>query len=164
MITEKEIEDIYNALIDDESFCRLLYYGEDPFEENKPDIKTNEKYKEIMESIIWLSPQRDDLEKNERVRMCLYKHYSKINIANSPVRYETIQFEIYVPHRLMKKDKRIYQLENKIVNLIDHFKIGTGNLDYVNGNFVTITNVTGYSQYSMSFLVAEGRRMGYGKL
>jgi hypothetical protein len=113
MITEKELLQIYNKLIADENFCRLAYYGTNPFDGNKEDIVSSTNYKELMKDIVRFAPETDDLETNERTRICMYKHHTRLKIETSAIRLEAVQFEIYVPHRLIREDMRVYQLENK---------------------------------------------------
>lgn len=165
MLTEQHLDDIYNKLIYDESFCRLVYYSDNPFGEDKSDITAMGNHKELMEDAIRFAPEMDNLEESETVRICLYKEFTKLRTNPSAVRLETLQFDIYVPHNLVRKDKRVYKLENKIVGLIDGMPLGIGYIDYVNGTFVRIPNVAGYAMYRMTFAMEEGRRVvGYGKL
>jgi hypothetical protein len=164
MLTEQYLDVVYNKLIADESFCRLVYYGNNPFGEDKDDITMMSNHKDIMENSIRFSPGLDDLQENEVVRVCLYKEYTKLRVDTSAVRLETLQFDIFVPHRLVREDKRVYKIENKIASLIDGMPLGIGYLDYVNGSFVKIPNVSGYAMYKMTFSMEEGRRISYGKL
>lgn len=164
MLTEQHIDTVYNVLTSDESFCRLVFYSDNPFDENKSDITVLENHQDIMKELIRFSPGLDDFKENEVVRICLYKEFSKLRVNTSVVRLETLQFDIYVPHRLVREDKRVYKIENKIVGLIDSMPMGVGYLDYVNGSFVRIPNVQGYALYRMTFSMEEGRKIGYGKL
>ena len=159
MVTGKELKEIADKLKNDESFCRLAYYGENPFDDNKQDVIGLDNYKEIMDDIIRYAPQLPDVENMEQSRICLFKHYTKLNSGMEAIRYESVQIDLYVPHRLMNEELRVYELENKIVNLIDGMNVGVGTLDYVDGRFVVITNVSGYVQFSMIFTTEVIRRI-----
>jgi hypothetical protein len=65
--------------------------------------------------------------------------------------------DIYIPHALVDRSGRVYQVENKIVALLDKMSIGIGYLDYVEGQFIQMPAVSGYAQYKMVFAIQEGR-------
>jgi hypothetical protein len=74
------------------------------------------------------------------------------------VRNECVEIDLYVPHELVRVDMRIYLLENKLVGLLDGFKMsGFGAMEYVDGQFIPAPNVMGYSYYKMLFAMKQGR-------
>lgn len=161
MITTNNLKDIFNTLIGDETFCRLTAYESDPMGIDKSDIVNSVGHRDLMKDIIRFSPQIDDLEDIDRARVCLYKGYTKIRGISSVVRQEAIIMDLYVPHRLVREDFRIYQIENKVVALLDKMRIGIGCLDYSEGFFIQLPPISGYSQYKMTFVMVEGRsRLG----
>jgi hypothetical protein len=157
MITTSNIKSLFDTLISDEALCRFMYYGDDPLSEDKPNIVGSANHREMMQDIIRFSPQINDLENEERSRVCLYKGYTKLRTINSSVRQESIQIDLYVPHRLVREDFRIYELENKIVSILDGITIGVGTLDYSEGYFIPSPSISGYSYYRMIFVMEEGR-------
>lgn len=157
MISAEMINQMYSKLIADESFCRLLAYGIDPLGEDKVDIVGSPTHETTMEEIIKFSPQIANLEENERTRVCLYKGYTKLNSFDSVVIQETIQIDLYVPFALVDKSGRVYQIESRIVSLLDKMLIGMGYLDYVEGQFIQLPAISGYAQYKMIFTLREGR-------
>jgi hypothetical protein len=159
MLTGKELKEIANKLKQDESFCRLAHYGNDPFGEYREDITTLDNHDEIMNKIIQYAPQIPDVDADEETRINIFKHYTRLKAEYEVMSYESVQIDIYVPHRLMNEELRIYDLENKICSLIEGMPIGVGNLSYTDGRFVTITNVSGYVQYSMIFTTEDTRRL-----
>lgn len=158
MVTGEIINnDIFTKLISDEAFCRLLAYGIDPLGEDKLDIVGSPTHEELMEQIIKFSPQISELEGMERSRMCIYKGYTKLRFLDSATIQETIQIDIYIPHSLVDRSGRVYQVENKIVALLDRMGIGIGFLDYTEGQFIQLPAISGYTQYKMVFVIQEGR-------
>lgn len=157
MITGELINSIFTKLISDESLCRLLAYGVDPFSEASPDIVGSDNHLELMEDIIKFSPQISNLENMERTRMCIYKGFTKLRFLDSATVQESIQMDIYIPFALIDRGGRVYQIENKIVALLDKMGIGIGYLDYTEGQFIQLPPISGYSQYKMIFTVQEGR-------
>lgn len=158
MIGAKEIKIIFDKLADDESFCRLILYGMNPFWDSRPNvIKEDGSHKTLLRKYIKFTPQSDSIVDDEIIRMSIYKKYSKLRTGNNVIRFETIQIDIYAPHRLADYDCRIYDIENRIVNLIDGMKMGINFLDYADGTFDEMPNVSGFSTYRMKFLVEEGR-------
>lgn len=162
MITASVLKEIFRILTNDEAFCRLIAYGKDPYDESKANIVGSSNHKELMEEIIRYSPQFDNIENNDRARMCIYKGFTKLKYGNSSVIQENIIIDVYVPHRLVREDMRIYEIENKIVALIDRLSVGIGYLDYVDGQFIQLPPISGYSQYKMVFTMQEGRPI-YGR-
>lgn len=157
MITNEMINQVFTKLISDEAFCRLLAYGLDPFGEDKDDIVGSVNHIELMEEIIKFSPQISNLENLERTRVCLYKGYTKLRYLDSATVQEIIQMDIYVPFALVDRGGRVYQIENKIVALLDKMGIGIGYLDYSEGQFIQLPAISGYAQYKMIFTLQEGR-------
>jgi hypothetical protein len=165
MLTGSDLKNIANKLKQDEEFCRLAYYGNEPFGEFRDDIVGTENHKEIMDKIIRYAPQLPDVDPNEESRINIFKHYTKLKSEVDFVRYESIQIDLFVPHRIMNEELRVYGLENKICDLIEGMEVGIGKLDYVDGRFITITNVSGYVQFTMIFTTEDTRRLSnyYGK-
>jgi hypothetical protein len=70
---------------------------------------------------------------------------------------EVIQLDFYIPHALVGKVLRVYQVENKVVALIDKMQLGIGYLDYTDGQFIPMPPISGYAHYKMVFVLEEGR-------
>jgi hypothetical protein len=158
MVTKKNMQEIFDMLIEDESFCRFLAYGKNPLDESKDNIVGSPSHEELMKKIINFAPQIDTIEAKERVRVCLYKSYTKFKIYEPAIRDELIQIDIYCPHELVKEDMRPYDIENIIVTLLEGKVItGIGSLLYVDGSFVPLPSVSGYAQYKMIFSMQQGR-------
>jgi hypothetical protein len=158
MLTEQNLKNVFDILTNDESFCRLVFYGEEPFSENKTDVTSLDNYKDLfMDNYIFFSPQIEDLGSLDTVRICLFKDYTKLRNLSTVVRHEAIQFDIYVPHRLQKLDMRIYKLENKIANLLDKMPMNIGYLDYIDGSAIPLPPIQGYALYRMVFRIEDTR-------
>jgi hypothetical protein len=157
MITGEMVNQIFIKLISDEALCRLLAYGINPLGDDKDDIVTAPNHEELMEEIIKFSPQISNIEDLSRTRVCLYKGYTKLRYLDSATIQETIQMDIYVPFSIVGRDGRVYQIENKVVALLDKMGIGIGYLDYSEGQFVQLPAISGYAQYKMIFVLQEGR-------
>lgn len=163
MISLQVIKDIKDTLIQDEMFCRLVAYGQNPYGDDKDDIVGSINHKEIMGEIIYFAPQIPDLQKDIKTRVCLFKSYSKISYGQNFALLDNIEIDIYVPHTLMKDDYRVYDIEDKIVSLIDDKKLNAlDSLEYVQGNFVPLTPISGYVSYKMTFAIKQGRST-YGR-
>jgi hypothetical protein len=157
MITKQHLFTIYNILLNDESFCRLSYYGENPMDVDLDDISTSEDKEKKMKEVIWFSPQIEDLTNSEQSRILIYKSFTKLKNTSSVVRDELIRIDLFVPHRFVRDDFRIYDLENTISRLLDDEYIrGLGNLSYTDGRFLD-SPVTGFALYRMVFSTKQGR-------
>lgn len=164
MLSAKNINELFERLIADETFCRLVAYNENPLSEDKADIVNSTEWKTLMKDIIRFSPQINDIEQEQRVRMCLYKNFTKMSLNQTAVRNESIEIDLYVPHKLVRADMRSYLVESKIVDLLENYGITSiGFLDYVDGFFVPIPPISGYSLYKMMFTMKQGRLPAYGQ-
>jgi hypothetical protein len=157
MITKQNLLTIKEILINDESFCRLAYYGDNAMDVNLDDITTSLDKDSKMNEILWFSPQVEDLVEKEQTRIMIYKSVTKLKSINSAKRNEVIRIDLFVPHRLQRNELRIYDLENAIVNLLDNkFIRGLNNLSYSDGRFLD-SPVKGFSLYRMIFEMEQGR-------
>lgn len=157
MITSEIISVMDDTIKNDETMCRLLAYGLDPFGDDKEDIIGSANHDELMNDIINLSPQIPNIEKFERPRICLYKGFAKMAYLGASTIQETIQIDIFVPFALLGRDYRVYQIENKLISLFDRMSVGIGHLDYSDGQFIQSPSISGYAQYKMLFVIQEGR-------
>lgn len=162
MITKQNLLIIKDILINDESFCRLAYYGDNAMDVSLDDISTSPDRDVKMNEILWFSPQIDDLVEKEQTRIMIYKSVTKLKKINDVKRSESIRIDLFVPHRLQRNELRIYDLENSIVNLLDNkFIRGLENLSYSDGRFID-SPIKDYSLYRMIFEMEQGRD-GFGE-
>jgi hypothetical protein len=160
MVTSQNIKEIFDKLTQNETFCRLVAYGDNPLGSDKSDIVGSDGWQDLMRDIIRFSPQISDLETEERTRICLYKTYTKLKglQRSAVIRQGMIQIDIYVPNRLVKEDFRVYSIEDSIVGILDGSTItGVSPLDYSEGYFTALPPISGYAVYKMMFTIEEGR-------
>lgn len=158
MVTAESLGKIFKTLISNETICRLLVYGKNPMNEVLDDLTRRKNHEEEMKKVIKFSPQIGSIEKEERVRMCVYKGQFKLKSRNSIAMKNLVIMDLYVPNRLVEDDFRVYTLENKIANILDGMPITPmSELDYSEGKFIPLPPVSGYSHYKMTFEMDESR-------
>lgn len=168
---KQTIINIFEELISDDLFCRLIYCGEDLFFiKEKVAIdkydSNDERTKKVnmMKENIKFIPQTSDLQTNKTCRINMY--YSTSNLRNglSVIRDEFIYIDIYCPFKLANEEFRIYDIEEKIKNILDDKKIGFHHLSYSDGGFVPQTNADSNVQFRMIFETKSSRGLANVRL
>lgn len=152
----KGVKEVFDNLVKDEVFCRLLMYGNDALNLDKEDITSLIDYEKTVKERIKFSQQIEDLEEMEVVRMFIFRSTSRLREGNSVIRENNIQIDLFVPHRLVDEEERIYTLQDSVEGILDNSTLGISKLNYVDGHFV-MSPIKGFSAFRMIFAMKEGR-------
>lgn len=163
MIGANNLLEIFDILIKNESFCKLVSFGEDAFQREEELVERLNHANE-MKKIIAFTPQHPTLLQDQNtIRVCLYKGSAKIEYRDIANIQDLVFIDLYVPLKLVQTDLRIYLIENKIINLLDNQSIGTlGELSLVESYCEKIPKVQGYATMSITFKKSNGRT-NYGR-
>lgn len=158
----KALLELTDVILSDEMLSRLIYFGENPLDDSKvlPDKSI------IRNKSINYQPIDDSVNKENNVVLNLYKGFNKVEGRNiQPITKEVIGIMVLCPASVNNKDLRIYDIEERLVALLDGHKLkdAINTLNYVEGRFVALSSVNGYIQFNMIFEVADKRNKPYAK-
>lgn len=161
MIGVKELKKIREMFLGDETLCRLLVHmDKDPLSEDRDDVVGNSKYDRKLSKIFKFQPQFMDLESEELCRVAIYKGKLDGVSQNGILTKETISVDIMIPTRLNDLDLRVYQIENRILELLDEKQINQFEKVVCTASlFSYAPSISGYCVYRMSFDKMEIRRV-----
>lgn len=152
MIGVEELNKIKSLLLNDERLCRLLVHKNNPMDVNNDDVVGNPKYEKVLSDIFKFQPQYVDLITEEMCRIAIYKGRVNKILHSDILRNETIQIDLMIPTRLNDLDLRVYQIEERILELLDDKRISEFSKIVCNAAlFMSAPSITEYSIYKMSF-------------
>lgn len=158
MINKENLTKVFNLLSNDETLCRLLIYKDNPLSETYDDIVGSDEHLNLINNIIKFYPQFIDIDDTEKCRMALYKGSTR-SIDDVPaLKRDLIQIDVYIPTRFTDMDMRIYDVEERILALLDNKRIDEfSKLKCTSCIFVSMPSITGYTVYKISFDKVESR-------
>lgn len=166
MLAKSHIEQIYNKLIQNDTFCRLMIYDIDPLDPNKEDLVGKDSTLSMLKEVINFTSQSSEMFVKATSRLFIYKGYLRYRDGTQTFAKDPVIISIFVPNRLVQQDFRIYSIENAIINVLDgmHLDDAVGYLEFTQSSPIVLQPITGYTQYDLTFTTYQGRDMfKYGK-